>query len=76
MEKYIKNNDGNWVGGEHNDCLIFVKELRSRFSYHTLWHVFFGGQYKRNVSLKSFSTQREAEVFAEKLAALLNEEEL
>lgn len=80
LERYIKDNDGNWVGGEHNDCIISVKELRSRFSYHTRWHVFFAGhntdEYKRNVSLKSFSTRREAEVFAEKFACLLNEDKL
>ena len=79
LERFIKTNNGDWIGGEADQCTIYIKKIQSRFNpEYSRFHVIFKGPsaeiFKRNVSLKSFAERRDAEIFATRFVALLNED--
>lgn len=80
LERFIKTESGDWIGGEADQCTIYIKKIQSRFNpEYSRFHVIFKGPsaeiFKRNVSLKSFANRHDAEIFAQKFVDLLNEED-
>lgn len=78
LERFIKTDSGDWIGGAGDQYTIYIKKIQSRFNpEYSRFHVIFQGlsdeSFKRNVSLKSFAERRDAELFAQKFVDLLNE---